>query len=155
MFTLTRNHEIVPELGTPVRDHIKFPKMKEAAQKIDTVELKKPSTKKRVMLKKNIDSDGSSGKSTGKGSKVTAKLSSDKVGSKKASKKSISSSNMSKKPKSKERVVQKLHNIKNEGSGQIEHDNQKNNSNTNLLSVKPIGKLSIDLPPLDADSEKR
>jgi len=142
MFT-SRNHEIDPELGTPVRDHIKFPKIKDTAQKIDTVEQKKSSTKKRVMLKKNIDSDGSSGKSTGKGSKVTGKLSSDKVGSKKPSKKRISSSNMSKKPKSKE--GKKLHNIKNEGSEQFEQDNQKNNSDINLLSVKPIGKVSFRL----------
>ncbi|KAK7371963.1 hypothetical protein VNO80_05330 [Phaseolus coccineus] len=170
------NHEIDPELGTPVRDHIKFPKMKATAQKIDTttIEQKKPSTNKRVMLKKNIDSDSSAGKSTSKGSKLTAKLSSDKVGGKKPSNKKISSSNMSKKPKSKETSrcltenkmsilkkfeipdTEKKYNqrTENEGLEQIERDNQINKLNTNFLSVKPIGKLSIDLPLLDADSEK-
>ncbi|KAK8467182.1 hypothetical protein PHAVU_008G273400 [Phaseolus vulgaris] len=155
------NHEIDPKLGTPVRGHIKFPKMKATAQKIDsTIEQKKPSTKKRVMLKKNIDSDSSAGKSTSKGSKLTAK---------KPSNKKISSSNMSKKPKSKETsrcltenkmsILKKFEipdteqkynqQTENEGLEQIERDNQ-----INKLNTMPIGKLSIDLPPLDADSEK-
>ncbi|XP_027940747.1 protein ENHANCED DOWNY MILDEW 2-like isoform X2 [Vigna unguiculata] len=176
------NHEIDPELGTPVRDHIKFPKMKATAKKNDTtIEQKKPSTKKMVKLKKNIDSDNSPGKSTSTGSKLTAKLSSDKVGTKKSSNKRISSSNMSKnpkkpKPKSKEAsrcltenkmsILKKFEILdteqtynqltvgKNDGSKQIERGNQINKVNTNFPSVEPSGELSIELPPLDTGLEK-
>ncbi|KAK7320338.1 hypothetical protein VNO77_29736 [Canavalia gladiata] len=98
------NHEIDLELGTPVRDHIKFPSMKATVQEINsTAEQKKPATKERVILKKkNIGLDNSSGKSTAKGSKLTTKLSSKKVGSKKQSNNVISGSKTSKKPKSNE-----------------------------------------------------
>ncbi|CAJ1971466.1 unnamed protein product [Sphenostylis stenocarpa] len=154
------NHEIDPELGTPTRDHIKFPDT--------TVVQKKPSAKRRVILKKNIDIDKSSGKSISNGSKLTGKLSSDKVGGNKSSKKRIHGSNRSRKPKSKKpsrcltenkmlismnieiddsqqkfnqlTVGEKLH--ADEGSEQIELGNQINNVNNESLS-------------LDADSEKR
>ncbi|WVY90502.1 hypothetical protein V8G54_036016 [Vigna mungo] len=171
------NHEIDPELGTPVVDHIKFPEMKATDQKIDTTtEQKKPSTKKIVKLKKNIHSNNSSGKSTSTGSKLTAKLFSDKVGSKKSSDKRISSSNMSKKPNSKEtsrcltenkmpilkkfeipdteQTYNQLTVGKDEGSEQIKRGNQINKVNTNFSSVKPSGELSVELPRLDAGSEK-
>ena len=52
-FTWTRNHKIDRELGTPVRDHIKFPNMEPTVQKINTtIEQKEPATKERVILKK-------------------------------------------------------------------------------------------------------
>ncbi|TKY57357.1 ENHANCED DOWNY MILDEW 2 [Spatholobus suberectus] len=172
---LPRNHEIDHELGTPIRDHIKFPNMKSIVQEINTTtERKKPATKERVILKKkNVNLDNSSGKSTAKGSKLTGKLSSDKVVSNKSNK-MISGSNISRKPKSKEpsrrcstdnkrsisekfempdceqnhnqpTVGEKLYALKNEGLERIEHDNQVNNVITKSLFVKP---------PLDAYSKK-
>ncbi|RDX92857.1 Protein ENHANCED DOWNY MILDEW 2, partial [Mucuna pruriens] len=177
------NHELDHELGTPIRDHIKFPNMKATVQKINcTIKQKKPATKERVILKKkNVDLDNSSCKSTAKESKLTGKLSSDKVGSKKSNK-MISGSNISRKKKSKETskcstenkrsiskkfempdceqnpdqptVGEELYALKNEDSERIEHDNQVDNMITKPLFVKPIRKLSTELPPLDADSEK-
>ncbi|KAL3035954.1 hypothetical protein AAZX31_02G278600 [Glycine max] len=176
------NHKIDRELGTPVRDHIKFPNMEPTVQKINTtIEQKEPATKERVILKKkNVDLDNSSGKSIAKGSKLTGKLSSHKVGSKKT-KKIISGSNISRKPKSKETsrcltenkrsiskksemsdseqnynqpTIGEIYALQKEGLKRIKHDNKVNNVITNPLSVKPIESLSVELPPLDADSEK-
>ncbi|KAK7385995.1 hypothetical protein VNO78_32013 [Psophocarpus tetragonolobus] len=178
------NHEIDHELGTPIRDHIKFPRMKATAKKITTaIERKKSGTKEGVILKKkHVDLDSSCGKSTAKGYKLNRKLSSDKVGSKKSNK-MISGSNIPIKLKSKETsrflaenkgpipkkfemthseqnynqaaVGEKLYDgIKNEGSERVKHDNQVNNVITKSLFVKPIKSLSVELPPLDADSEQ-
>ncbi|KAL2316699.1 hypothetical protein Fmac_030575 [Flemingia macrophylla] len=98
-----RNHEIDPELGTPVRDHMRFPNLKSTAEKTNnTIERTRPASKERVILKKKkVVLDNSSGKSTAKGSKLTGKLFSDKVGCKKSNK-LISKSNISRNPKSKE-----------------------------------------------------
>ena len=157
--------------------------MEPTVQKINTtIEQKEPATKERVILKKkNVDLDNSSGKSIAKGSKLTGKLSSHKVGSKKT-KKIISGSNISRKPKSKETsrcltenkrsiskksemsdseqnynqpTIGEIYALQKEGLKRIKHDNKVNNVITNPLSVKPIESLSVELPPLDADSEKR
>ncbi|XP_027329320.1 protein ENHANCED DOWNY MILDEW 2-like isoform X2 [Abrus precatorius] len=170
------NHEIDDKLGTPIRDHIKFPSKKATVQEINpnypTIERKKPGSKERIILKKkNVDLDDSSGESIAKGSKLTAKLSSGEVGRKKqADTKSNESSSclnenkssMSKKcemPDCEENHNQpptgeKLYALKNEGSDQIKPDNQVNNVINKSLFVKPIRKLSTALPPLDDDSEK-
>ncbi|KAL2316694.1 hypothetical protein Fmac_030570 [Flemingia macrophylla] len=153
------NHEIDPELGTPVRDHIRFPNLKSTAQKSNnTIERKRPASEERVILKKKkVDLDNSSGKSTAKGSKLTGKLSSDKVGCKKSNK-LISGSNISRKPKSKETsrrwsTENKRSISMNKGSERIDHDYQANNVNKPLI-LKPVRKLSVELPSLDVDSEK-
>ena len=82
----TRNHEISDELGTPVRDHIKFPDTRASVRDINTPNKKmKPTTTEGVKMKSNVDCVKSSDKSTIEGSKVTGKLPSSKIGSKKSS----------------------------------------------------------------------
>nr|KYP59504.1 Histone-lysine N-methyltransferase NSD3 [Cajanus cajan] len=153
------NHEIDHELGTPVRDHIKFPNLKATVQKIkNTIERKKPASKERAILKKkNVDFDNSSSKSTAKGSKLTGKVSSDKFDGKKSNK-VISASNISRKPKLKE-TSRKCSTENNRPiSKKFERPDSEKNHNQPALgekyALKPVRKLSIELPPLDADSEK-
>jgi len=82
----TRNHEISDELGTPVRDHIKFPDTRASVRDINTSNKKmKLTTTEGVKLKSNVDFVKSSDKSIADGSKATGKLPSSKIGSKKSS----------------------------------------------------------------------
>ncbi|KAJ1392510.1 Zinc finger, PHD-type [Sesbania bispinosa] len=153
------NHEVDAELGTPIRDHIKFPRTKATVREISTaskrMKVMKPATKERVILKKNNTGlDNSSGKSAATRSKVTGKLSSGKVGSKK-SEKMISGSSISRKPKSNKtsrclNENKRSNSKKFEMPEQIEHDNQDDDVANETLSVKPVNVL----PPLDADSER-
>lgn len=96
-------HEIDEELGTPIRDHIKFPEIKCPVEEIDSsLEAKtKLSTRDRVLSdKNNVDRDDSNCKRTNrKVSKLTEKSSSGKASLKKESKQIISGSNVSRKRK--------------------------------------------------------
>ena len=153
-------------MGTPIRDHIKFPNVKATVREINaTNEKMKPATKERITSNSNnVDLDNSSGKSTAKGSKVTGKLSSGKVGSKKNSEKMISGSNIAKKPKANGKSSccltenktpisrksempdseenQPLRVLMSKGSKQTKPNSQVNNAVCKTLSVKPIRELS-------------
>ncbi|TKY45467.1 ENHANCED DOWNY MILDEW 2 [Spatholobus suberectus] len=174
-------HEIDDELGTPIRDHIKFPSVKATVREINTEENAKPATKEKVILNKNdIDSENLFGKrTTAKVSKLSGKMSSGKVSDKNSEK--ISGSNISRKKtneasrrclnenkRSISKVTKKSDGVENRsslgaklfafwqnGSEQINSGNQVDNVANNTLSLKPIKKLSSTLPPLDADSERR
>ncbi|MED6209248.1 hypothetical protein PIB30_052883 [Stylosanthes scabra] len=105
-------HDIDEELGTPIRDHIKFPNDKSNVQEANTEQKRKPATEERVMLNKsNVKLDNSVNKrtianvpkSSAKVSKLSAevpKLSGNKssvpVGAKKSNK--VSGSSIQRKP---------------------------------------------------------
>ncbi|GAU25086.1 hypothetical protein TSUD_257800 [Trifolium subterraneum] len=96
------NHKIIDKLGTPVRDHIKFPDTRAGVREINTSNKRmKPTTKDRVILKNDVGVVKSSGKSTAEVSNVTGKLPSSNIGSKKSSEKIISDSDISSTPESK------------------------------------------------------
>ncbi|RDY04149.1 Protein ENHANCED DOWNY MILDEW 2 [Mucuna pruriens] len=174
-------HEIDDELGTPIRDHIKFPNIKATIREINTEENAMPATKERVILNKNnIDSENLFGKkTTAKVSKLSGKMSSGKDGAKKSEK--ISGSNISRKKtneasrclnenkrstisketrksdgaENRPSLGAKLFAFWQNGSEQINSGNQVDDVANNTLPVKLTKKLSSTLPSLDADSERR
>ncbi|KAK7288464.1 hypothetical protein RIF29_01924 [Crotalaria pallida] len=175
-------HEIDDDLKTPIRDHIKFPKIEASVREMNE-EKTKPSTKERVILNRsNVDFDMSyDRRTTAKDSKLSRKLSSGQAAIKKSEK--LSESSISRKPKTNEASKKRLNENKksiskgterpdSEGnqsslgeklfafyhkdSKQINSGNKKiDNVANNTLSVKPSKKLSSASPVLDADSEKR
>ncbi|KAJ7960851.1 protein ENHANCED DOWNY MILDEW 2-like [Quillaja saponaria] len=103
-------HEIDDELGTPLRDHVKFPDVVKPAFEENTITVQKKKKKltseslaskeKVVPKKKNIASDESlRKKSFAKEPKLTEKSSSEKVDGKKKSETVISGSDVSRKMK--------------------------------------------------------
>ncbi|KAG4923840.1 hypothetical protein JHK87_049380 [Glycine soja] len=174
-------HEIDDELGTPIRDHIKFPNVKATVREIDAEENAKSATKERVILNKNnIDSKNLFGKkATAKVSKLPGKMSSGKVGDKKSEK--ISRSNISRKKineasrcfnenkrstisketkksdgaENRPSLGAKLFALKQNSSEHINSGNEADDVAKNTLAVKPTKKLSSTLPALDADSKRR
>ncbi|XP_019435650.1 PREDICTED: protein ENHANCED DOWNY MILDEW 2-like isoform X2 [Lupinus angustifolius] len=149
------DHEIDDELGTPIRDHIKFPNLKVIAREINTAKekMKHPAIDRVISKKNNVDLDNSSDKST---SKVTGKLSPAKVGSKK-SENIISSSDISRKPKSKETSKRCSFENKRSISEKYKMPNNEEDQplcaliNKDFMGIKP----DIQGPLLDADSERR
>ncbi|MED6208273.1 hypothetical protein PIB30_043554 [Stylosanthes scabra] len=92
------NHEIDEKLGTPLRDHIKFPNEKDTVQEISVSNGKmKPATKEGIRSNKKKGDVDLPVESTPKGSDDS--LSTVKVGSKNNSKKMSSGSNIAKQPK--------------------------------------------------------
>ncbi|KAK8468512.1 hypothetical protein PHAVU_006G049800 [Phaseolus vulgaris] len=175
-------HEIDDELGTPIRDHIKFPNVKATVREVNTEDNAKPANKERVILNKNnIVSESLIGKkAAAKFSKLSGKMSSGKVGDKKSEK--IFGSNISRKktneasrrslneskrpliPKetrksegaeNKSSLGAKLFALWNNGSEQMNSGNRVDNVANNSRPVKPTKKLSSALPSLDEDSERR
>ncbi|KAK7305189.1 hypothetical protein VNO77_43090 [Canavalia gladiata] len=175
-------HEIDDELGTPVRDHIKFPNGKATAVRVINTEVKaKPVIKQSVILNNNnAGSENLFGKRTiAKVSKLSSKKSSGKVGDKKFEK--ISGSNISRKKtneasrrclnenkrsisrgierldgeEDQSSLGEKLFSFWQKGSDPINSGNQVDNVANTTLSVKPTKKLSSASLPLDADSERR
>ncbi|CAL0307371.1 unnamed protein product [Lupinus luteus] len=152
------DHEIDDELGTPIRDHIKFPNFKVIAGEINTAKekMKHPTIDRVISNKNNADLDNSSDKSTAKGSKVSGKLSPGKVGSKK-SENVISSPDISRKPKSKETARKCSLENKRSISEKYKMRNSKEDQplcapmNKDFMGIKP----DIQGPLLDADSEMR
>ncbi|KAE9584135.1 putative histone-lysine N-methyltransferase chromatin regulator PHD family [Lupinus albus] len=152
------NHEIDDELGTPIRDHIKFPNFKVIAREINTAKekMKHPTIDRVISNKNNVDLDNSYDKSTAKGSKVTGKVSPGKVGSKK-SENVTSSSDISRKSKRKE--TSRRCSFENKRS--ISEKYETPNSEEDQTLCAPINKdfmgikLDIQGPLLDADSERR
>ncbi|XP_061360952.1 protein ENHANCED DOWNY MILDEW 2 isoform X2 [Gastrolobium bilobum] len=143
-------HEIDDELGTPIRDHIKFPNFKATVREINAEEKRKPATKERVMLNKdNADLHNLlSKRNTAKVSKLSGKMSSAKVGIKKSEQ--IFGSNISRKK------VNEASRFLNENKRSISKETERSDCEENKLSlVKPTKKLSKALPALDADSERR
>ena len=180
-FPWTRKHDIDEKLGTPIRDHIKFPHVKDTVQEVNMEQKTKPATEERVILSKNnVDLDNSVSKRTiAKVPKLSRKMSSGKVGIKKSDK--VSGSNISRKPKANESsrkrlnenkrsisketersdseenqpsLGEKLYAFWQKDSGQISSGNQVDNV-ANSQSVMPTKKPSDALPTLDADSERR
>lgn len=178
----TRKHEIDDELGTPIRDHIKFPNVKATIREINTEEKTKLATKERVILNKsNVELDNLLDKRTiAKVSKLSGKMSSGKVGIKKSGK--ISETNISKKKAneaSRRCLNENKRSISKEtersdyeenrpslgenlyayyfqkGSEQVNSGTQVGNVADNSLSVKSTRNLSNASPLLDADSERR
>ncbi|XP_027340503.1 protein ENHANCED DOWNY MILDEW 2 isoform X2 [Abrus precatorius] len=166
-------HEIDDELGTPMRDHLKFPNAKATVREIKTEEKAKPAIEKRVISNKNIvDSENLFGKKTTvKVSKLSGKMSSGKVGDKKSA--NISGLNIPRR-KTKEASRRSLNENKRSISKDTEiSDGEENQASLgeqlfafwqkgsekinsgNTLSVKPTKKLSSASTPLDADSERR
>ncbi|KAK7316808.1 hypothetical protein RJT34_00536 [Clitoria ternatea] len=173
-------HEIDDDLGTPARDHIKFPNVKATVREIITEEKAKPATKERITTNKNkVDPENLFGKSaTAKVSKLPVKkVSSGKVG-KMSEKISVSdvprmktneasrrcfNKNKSSSSKETERsdveenqpsLGERLYALW-KGPEHINSDNQIDNVANNTLSVKPTKKRSSAPLPLDANSEKR
>ncbi|KAK7333425.1 hypothetical protein VNO80_30197 [Phaseolus coccineus] len=172
-------HEIDDELGTPIRDHIKFPNVK-ATVRENTEDNAKPANKERVILNKNnMVSESLIGKKdAAKFSKLSGKMSSGKVGDKKSEK--IFGSNISRKktneasrslneskrpliPKesrksegaeNKSSLGAKLFAFWNNGSEQMNSGNRVDNVANNSRPVKPTKKLSSALPSLDEDAER-
>ncbi|PNY14011.1 enhanced downy mildew protein, partial [Trifolium pratense] len=163
-------HEIDDELGTPIRDHIKFPYVKEKT---------KPATKE-VINKNNAKlEDLPVTRPSAKLSKLSGKMSSGKVGIENPGK--ISGSNIPRKKaneasrrylnetkrsilKETERsdyeenqpsLGEQLFSFYQKGSKQISSGNHVDNVSDNTLSVKRTKKLSSAPPQLDADSERR
>ncbi|GAU29548.1 hypothetical protein TSUD_152980, partial [Trifolium subterraneum] len=163
-------HEIDDELGTPIRDHIKFPIVKEKT---------KPATKE-VINKNNAKLDDLPVKRpSAKLSKMSGKMSSGKVGFENPEK--ISGSNIPRKKaneasrrylnenkrstlKETERsdyegnqpsLGAQLYSFYQKGPKQISSGNHVDNVSDNTLSVKRTKKLSSAPPQLDADSERR
>lgn len=178
----TRKHEIDDELGTPIRDHIKFPNVKATVREINTEEDAKPATKERVILNQSgIDSENLFGKRiTAKVSKLSGKMSSGKVGDKKS--KNISGSNIARKKtdetsrrclnenkrskistetkksdgsENKPSLGAQLISLWQNSSEPINSGNQVANVANNALAVKHTKGQSSTLPSLDADSERR
>ncbi|KAK7300003.1 hypothetical protein RJT34_10834 [Clitoria ternatea] len=159
------NHEIDDELGTPIRDHIKFPSVKATVEKFNTINRqKKTATKERSILKKkNVDSDYSSGKSTAKGLNLSGK-----VGSK-LSNKMISGSSIAKESQLNEAPRRCSDEKKRSFSNKIEMPDCEENhklppssekvhafKSKGLEKIRHIRKVTTTAsPPLDADSEKR
>ncbi|KAK7387132.1 hypothetical protein VNO78_27659 [Psophocarpus tetragonolobus] len=175
-------HKIDDELGTPIRDHIKFPYVKATVREINAEENTKSATKERVILNQNDIDLGKlfDKKTTSKVSKLSSKMSSEKVGDKKSEK--ISGSNISRKKANeasrrclnqnkrstiseetrksvgadnKPSLGAKLFAYYQNGSEQINSSNQDDNVANNVPTVKPTEKLNSTFPPLDPDSERR
>lgn len=163
-------HEIDDELGTPIRDHIKFPYVKQKA---------KPATKE-VINNNNAKLDDLHVKRTSaKLPKLSGKMSFGKVGIEnpgkilgsiiprnKANEASRRLLNENKRPTLKEAEKSdheenqpslglQLYSHYQKGSKQINSSNHVNNVADNTLSVKRPKKLSSAPPQLDADSERR
>ncbi|CAI8596663.1 unnamed protein product [Vicia faba] len=163
-------HEIDDELGTPIRDHIKFPGVKEKI---------KPATKEVISNKNNAKLDNLLDKRTSAKSSISSgKMSSEKVEIKNFRK--ISGSNIPRKKandatrrclsenkrstlKETERsnyeenqtsLGVQLYDLYLKGSEQISSDNHVDIVADNTVSVKPK-KLSSAPPQLDIDSERR
>ncbi|KAF7831325.1 protein ENHANCED DOWNY MILDEW 2-like isoform X1 [Senna tora] len=171
-------HEIDDELGTPMRDHVRFPKVKHNVREINSSlqEEAKPSTQERV-VSKNINRK----KINPKVSKMIGKSSSGKLGVKKNSEKIISGSNISKKRKAKEtparrlnenkksKVIEKidgeegqpslgekLYAFMTKDSDKTDRGKHDDNVANKTFPVKPTKvEPSSTLPQLDADSERR
>ncbi|KAK7276900.1 hypothetical protein RIF29_18048 [Crotalaria pallida] len=145
------NHDLDDELGTPIRDHIKFPNFKATAKK-----KMKPSTKEKVISNKNnADLDKSSVKSTAKGSKVIGTLSSGKVGCKK-SENINSGSNISRKPKSEETPRRRPSENQRSISKKSEMpDCKEDQPSCALMNKGSMHKPDNQWPSLDADSKRR
>ncbi|KAL2322732.1 hypothetical protein Fmac_027111 [Flemingia macrophylla] len=175
-------HEIDDELGTPIRDHIKFPQVRASTvREINTVENVKPATKERVILDKNyIESENLFGKRTiAKVSKQSSKFSSGKVGEKKSVKISGSNLSMNKTSETSGRSLNESKRLISKATRKSDaaesrpslgaklfafyrNSSEQNNSAiqvvdeaNNTLPVRPAKKLSSTLPSLDADSERR
>ncbi|KAK4278387.1 hypothetical protein QN277_016240 [Acacia crassicarpa] len=104
--------ELDEELGTPVRDHVRFPKIKRAVQEIGSSfeEETKASTQDRCLLdKNNVDQDDSTWKRTNiEVLKLTEKSSFKKDSSKKEFEHIISGPNVSRKRKSNDAIGRNL-----------------------------------------------
>nr|XP_027187834.1 protein ENHANCED DOWNY MILDEW 2-like isoform X1 [Cicer arietinum]XP_027187835.1 protein ENHANCED DOWNY MILDEW 2-like isoform X1 [Cicer arietinum]XP_027187836.1 protein ENHANCED DOWNY MILDEW 2-like isoform X1 [Cicer arietinum] len=126
------NHEINDKLGTPVRDHIKFPNTRATVREINTSNKRiKHATKEGDTLKNNVSFVKSSGKGSAKGSKVTGELPSSKIDSKKSSEKINSGSDISRTPISKEIPSSRLTENKNSVS---------KNSSDKMISCSDISR---------------
>ncbi|KAI9108596.1 hypothetical protein K1719_020480 [Acacia pycnantha] len=105
-------HELDEELGTPVRDHVRFPKIKRAVQEIGSSfeEETKASTRDRCLLNKNnVDQDDSTCKRTNiEVLKLTEKSSFKKASSKKEFEHIISGPNVLRRRKSNDAVGRNL-----------------------------------------------
>ncbi|XP_050903668.1 protein ENHANCED DOWNY MILDEW 2 isoform X3 [Lathyrus oleraceus] len=157
------NHEIIDKLGTPVRDHVKFPDIGASVLENNISNKRmKPTTKERVILENNVKSSGkstaagskatnervalennvdlfkSSGKSTAAASEVTGKLPSNKSKSNETSGRVLTENKKS---------VSNLTGQKLNASMSIkptQHDNHIDDADNETLSIKPIGTI---LPP--------
>ncbi|XP_073225073.1 protein ENHANCED DOWNY MILDEW 2 isoform X2 [Cicer arietinum] len=167
-------HEIDDELGTPIRDHIKFPNVKGTVREINTEEKIKPSTKEVISNKNNgnlpikrTSAKLSDKMSYGKvGIKNSGKISGSNIPRKKANEAPRRYLNENKRSVSKETersdyeenqlsLGVQLYDLYQKGSEQVNSGNQVDNVADNTLSIQRTKKLSSAAPQLDADSERR
>ncbi|CAI8586931.1 unnamed protein product [Vicia faba] len=153
------NHEIIDTLGTPVRDHVKFPKIGASVRENNISNKRmKPTTKERVILENNVGIAKSSGKSTAN-HKIDDKLETHvkdyiKFPVTKASVREVNTSNKRMKPTTKERVI--LENnvgfVKSSGKSTANHEINEKLGNPVKDHIKlPDAKASV--PEINTSSK--